>query len=75
VLAGAGGLDRRIERQQVRLLGDRLDDANDPCDVLALLSELVDLADDTPTDARSRSTNSSDLACASTKRESMKVCT
>ncbi|MCY1400019.1 hypothetical protein D9M71_150920 [compost metagenome] len=42
VLAGAGGLDRRVERQQVGLAGDRLDHPGDPLDLRAAPVQLLD---------------------------------
>ena len=42
LLAGAGGLDRGVERQQVRLLGDAGDRGDDAPDLLGLGAELAD---------------------------------
>ncbi len=42
-LAGAGGFDGGVERQQVGLLGDALDHVEDLADVVALLAEHFDV--------------------------------
>src|SRR3954447_14716085 len=42
LLAGAGGLDGRVQRQQVRLLGDAGDRGDDALDLLRLRAELAD---------------------------------
>ena len=42
LLARAGGLDGRVERQQVRLLGDAGDRRDDPADLLGLGREIAD---------------------------------
>src|SRR3954467_4069507 len=42
LLAGAGGLDGRVQRQQVRLLGDAGDRGDDALDLLGLGAELAD---------------------------------
>ena len=42
LLAGAGGLDRGVERQQVGLGGDRGDRVDDPADALGALGQLAD---------------------------------
>ena len=42
VLAGVGGLDRRVERQQVGLPGDPVDGPGDRADLVEARSELVD---------------------------------
>ena len=42
VLAGTGGLDRGVERQQVRLRGDAGDRLDDPADLVALLAQRPD---------------------------------
>ncbi len=44
LFAGAGGLDRRIERQQIRLRGNPGDRLDDRADVLALLGQLANRA-------------------------------
>src|SRR4051812_3337291 len=42
LLAGAGGLDGRVQRQQVRLLGDAGDRLDDAADALGLRAQLAD---------------------------------
>src|SRR3954471_20013559 len=42
LLAGAGGLDGRVQRQQVRLLGDAGDRGDDPADPLAAGRQVLD---------------------------------
>ena len=42
LLAGAGGLDGRVQRQQVGLLGDAGDRLDDAADALGLLAEAAD---------------------------------
>src|SRR5258708_25281733 len=44
VRAGAGGLDRGVEREQVRLLGDRIDGGDDGADALAQCVEVAHAA-------------------------------
>ncbi len=41
-LAGAGGLDRRVESQEVRLAGDVVDEADDLAHVLGRFLQAVD---------------------------------
>ena len=43
MFAGAGGLDRRVERQQVRLIGQRVDRLDHDADLRGDLAELADL--------------------------------
>ena len=54
VLAGAGGLDRGVQRQQVRLLGDAGDRGDDAADALGLLAEVADRARPPPGSPRAR---------------------
>ena len=44
VLAGARRFDRRVERQQVRLLGDAVDDLDDVADLIGVRAEPPDVA-------------------------------